>query len=84
MSTQSLQKLGSTLIARDRVLAVRPITGTRCNALEVTFDNGQTLSITDSDPMAALQSFVVDGPTAPHLTEDRSVGAMNSTLLADT
>jgi hypothetical protein len=84
MSTKTFSMLGSTLIARDKVLAIRPNTGTRFNTLEVTCDNGQTVSIIDADPNAAIQSYFSDGPTATWSTEDRVLGAMNSTSDVET
>lgn len=77
MSTPTFTKLGSTLIARDKVLAIRPSTGTRFNTLEVTFDTGQILSIVDSDPRCCYSVFLLGGRRDSSVFNARAVCGRN-------
>lgn len=52
-----LQKLGSALVASDRVLAIRPRAGSTCNSVEVVFENGESLMIEAAEPQKAITDY---------------------------
>ena len=62
----SLQKIGNTLVASDKVLAIRP----QDNAVEVVMQNGDCLMIPVPDPITAIDAYfsAATGATAPRST----------------
>ena len=61
----SLQMIGNTLVASDKVLAIRP----QDKAVEVVLENGDSLVIPEPDPIAAIKAyFSAIGATAPRST----------------
>ena len=67
----SLQKIGNSLIATDKVLVMRPQVGLPENAVEVVFENGESVRLAVEDPRSAIDAYfsaVTGATTAPRST----------------
>jgi hypothetical protein len=62
------QKLGDAAVDVDRILAIRPRYGSNSHAVEIVFENGESIIIDATDPKKTIEDYLVSvgkSATAP-------------------